>query len=189
MISITEKTLQDLQFPTVLETISAGCTTDIGKEKALQITQFRVKETLMQALLQTSEYVSSFENNNAIPNHGFDAITHEIKFLAIEDSFLEVGSFRKIATLSSTSNFLLNFLKKFDDYYPNLNARASRVEFTKDIVTLIDAIVDKYGEIKDNASPALLSIRQNMNIVRGKVNQSFGVALTQYNSLGYLDDI
>jgi DNA mismatch repair protein MutS2 len=41
----------------------------------------------MQALLQTSEYVSSFQNNNAIPNHGFDAISHEIKFLAIEDSF------------------------------------------------------------------------------------------------------
>ncbi|MEP6805203.1 MAG: DNA mismatch repair protein MutS, partial [Flavobacterium sp.] len=189
MISITEKTLQDLQFPTVLETISAGCNTDIGKEKALNITPFRDKETLMQALMQTSEYVSSFENNNAIPNHGFDAITHEIKFLAIEDSFLEVGSFRKIATLSSTANVLLTFLKKFDDYYPNLNARASRVEFTKDIVTLIDAIVDKYGEIKDNASPALLSIRQNMNIVRGKVNQSFGVALTHNNSLGYLDDI
>ncbi|RED27200.1 DNA mismatch repair protein MutS2 [Flavobacterium cutihirudinis] len=189
MISITEKTLQDLQFPTVLETISAGCNTDIGKEKALQITPFRDKETLMQSLMQTSEYVSSFQNNNAIPNHGFDAITHEIKFLAIEDSFLEVGSFRKIANLSATTNVLLNFLKKFDDYYPNLNARASRVELTKDIITAIDAIVDKYGEIKDNASPALASIRQNMNLVRGKVNQSFGVALTQYNSLGYLDDI
>ncbi|MTH16670.1 DNA mismatch repair protein MutS [Flavobacterium sp. LC2016-01] len=189
MISITEKTLQDLQFPTVLETISAGCNTDIGKEKALQIIPFRDKETLMQSLMQTSEYVSSFQNNNAIPNHGFDAITHEIKFLAIEDSFLEVGSFRKIANLSSTTNFLLNFLRKFDDYYPNLNARASRVELTKDIITAIDAIVDKYGEIKDNASPALASIRQNMNLVRGKVNQSFGVALTQYNGLGYLDDI
>ncbi|MDQ6530580.1 DNA mismatch repair protein MutS [Flavobacterium sp. LHD-85] len=189
MISITEKTLQDLQFPTVLETISDGCNTDIGKEKALQIKPFRDKEELMQSLMQTSEYVSSFQNNNAIPNHGFDAITHEIKFLAIEDSFLEVGSFRKIANLSATTNVLLNFLKKFDDYYPNLNARASRVELTKDIITAIDAIVDKYGEIKDNASPALSGIRQNMNLVRGKVNQSFGSALTQYNGLGYLDDI
>ncbi|WP_149207425.1 endonuclease MutS2 [Flavobacterium johnsoniae] len=189
MISITEKTLQDLQFPTVLETISDGCNTDIGKEKALQIKPFRNKEELMQSLMQTSEYVSSFQNNNAIPNHGFDAITHEIKFLAIEDSFLEVGSFRKIANLSATTNVLLNFLKKFDDYYPNLNARASRVELTKDIITAIDAIVDKYGEIKDNASPALAGIRQNMNLVRGKVNQSFGLALTQYNGLGYLDDI
>ncbi len=189
MIAITEKTLQDLQFPTVLETLSDICNTDIGKEKALKITPFREKETLMEALLQTSEYVSSFQNNNAIPNHGFDAITYEIKFLGIEDSFLEVGSFRKIATLSSTSNFLLNFLKKFEDYYPNLNARAAKVEYTKNIITLIDEVVDKYGEIKDNASPDLLNIRRNMNVVRGKVNQSFGVALSQYNGLGYLDDI
>ena len=189
MISITEKTLQDLQFPTVLETLSAICNTDIGKQKALEITPFKDKESLMEALLQTSEYVSSFQNNNAIPNHGFDAITHEIKFLAIEDSFLEVGSFRKIANLSSTVNFLLNFLIKFHDYYPNLNNRAAKVELTKDIITMVDEVVDKYGEIKDNASPDLLNIRRDMNLVRGKVNQSFGVALTQYNSLGYLDDI
>lgn len=189
MISITDKTLQDLQFPTVLETISSICNTDLGKQKALEITPFRDKESLMEALMQTSEYVSSFENNNAIPNHGFEAISHEIKFLAIEDSFLEVGSFRKIATLSSTVNFLLNYFKKFDDYYPNLNKRANEVEFTKDIISQIDVIVDKYGEIKDSASPVLLDIRRNMNSVRGKVNQSFGSAMTQYNSLGYLDDI
>ncbi|RTY69605.1 DNA mismatch repair protein MutS [Flavobacterium sp. LS1P28] len=189
MISITEKTLQDLQFPTVLETISTICNTDIGKQKALEITPFKDKETLVQALMQTSEYVSSFQNNNAIPNHGFDAITYEIKFLAIEDSFLEVGSFRKIATISSTVNFLLSFLRKFEDYYPNLNARANQVELTKEIITMVDEVVDKYGEIKDNASPDLLNIRRNMNAVRGKVNQSFGTALTQYNSLGYLDDI
>ena len=189
MISITEKTLQDLQFPTVLQTISDICNTDLGKQKALDITPFRDKETLMEALMQTSEYVSSFQNNNAIPNHGFDAITHEIKFLAIEDSLLEVGSFRKIANLSTTVNFLLNFLRKFDDYYPHINKRANEVELTKDIISLIDVVVDKYGEIKDNASPDLVDIRRNMNLVRGKVNQSFGIALTQYNGLGYLDDI
>jgi DNA mismatch repair protein MutS2 len=189
MISITEKTLQDLQFPTVLETISEMCNTDIGKQKALEIIPFRDKETLMNALMQTSEYVSSFQNNNAIPNHGFDAITYEIKFLAIEDSFLEVGGFRKIATISDTTNFLLNFLRKFDDYYPYLNRKASEIQITKEISSSIDVIVDKYGEIKDNASPQLSEIRKSMNLVRGKVNQSFGVALTQYNSLGYLDDI
>jgi DNA mismatch repair protein MutS2 len=189
MISITEKTLQDLQFPTVLETISAGCNTDIGAQKALEITPFKDKETLMKALLQTSEYRASFDNNNAIPNHGFDTISHEIKFLAIEDSFLEVNSFRKISAISTTSNFLLNFLKKFDEYYPNLNSRASQVEITKDIVNMIDDVLDKYGEVKDNASPDLLNIRRDMSVVRGKVNQSFGIAMSHYNSLNYLDDI
>jgi DNA mismatch repair protein MutS2 len=189
MISITTKTLQDLEFNTVLQTISEKCNTEIGKQKALEIIPFSDKELLMNALLQTSEYVSSFSNNNAIPNHGFDNLTNDLKFLAIEDSFLEVGSFRKIATLSETVNVLLLFFKKFHDYYPKLNEKASQVEYTKYIIQKIDEIVDKYGEIKDNASPDLINIRRDMNLVRGKVNQSFGQAMSQYNSLVYLDEI
>ncbi|MBY0486885.1 MAG: DNA mismatch repair protein MutS [Flavobacteriaceae bacterium] len=189
MISITEKTLQDLEFNTVLQTISDGCNTDLGKQKALEIIPFKEKNTLMNALLHTSEYVSSYSNNNAIPNHGFENINNEIKFLAIEDSQLEVSGFRKIASLSETSNFLLLFLKKFNDYYPKLNEKASQVQVTKEIIKYIDEVIDKYGEIRDNASPDLLNIRRDMNAVRGKVNQSFGIAMSQYNALGYLDDI
>jgi len=189
MISITTKTLQDLEFNTVLQTVSDACNTEIGKQKALEIVPFNDKVNLMNALQQTSEYLSSFTNNNAIPNHGFDNLTNDIKFLAIEDSFLEVGSFRKIATLSETVNVLLVFLKKFNDYYPKLNERATQVEYTKYIIQKIDEIVDKYGEIKDNASPDLINIRRDMSLVRGKVNQSFGQAMSQYNALGYLDEI
>ena len=54
---------------------------------------------------------------------------------------------------------------------------------------MIDDVLDKYGEVKDNASPELMNIRRDMSGVRGKVNQSFGIAMSQYNSLGYLDDI
>lgn len=189
MISITDKTLQDLEFNTVLQTISERCNTEIGKQKALEIIPFKDKEVLMNALLQTSEYLSSFSNNNAIPKHGFDNLTNDLKFLAIEDSFLEVSSFRKIATLSETVNVLLLFFKKFHDYYPKLNEKAAQVEYTKFIIQKIDEVVDKYGEIKDNASPDLINIRRDMNLVRGKVNQSFGQAMSQYNSLGYLDEI
>ncbi|MFT5753969.1 MAG: DNA mismatch repair protein MutS2 [Flavobacterium sp.] len=189
MISITHKTLQDLEFTTILETVSEKCNTEIGKQKALQIVPFKDKETLMDALQQTSEYVASFSNNNTIPNHGFENLTKDIKFLQIEDSFLEVGVFRKLAHLSETTNFLLKFFQKFEEYYPKLNQKASQVEYTKFIIQKIDEIVDKYGEIKDNASPDLVNIRRNIASVRGKVNQSFGMALSQYNSLGYLDDI
>lgn len=189
MISITQKTLQDLEFGTILQTISGKCNTDLGQQKALEIKPYSNKDELMNALLQTSEYQSSFSNNNAIPNHGFESITSEIKLLSIEDSFLEVSSFRKIAAISETVNTLLTFLKKFQDYYPTIYAKSTAIELTKIIIQKIDEIVDKYGEVKDNASPDLVEIRRNINVVRGKVNQSFGMALSQYNSLGYLDDI
>lgn len=189
MISITEKTLKDLEFNTVLETIASRCNTEIGEEKALAIVPFKSKEELLINLKQTSEYVSSFSNNNAIPNHGFDNINYELKFLAIEDSFLEVLSFKKIGTLAETAITLLQFLKKFESYYPNLYQKAAQIDIIKLINQRIDEVVDKFGIIKDNASPDLIEIRRNISVVRGKINQSFGMAMSQYNSLGYLDDI
>lgn len=189
MISINSKTLEDLQFGTILQSVANYCITEIGSEKAFNIQPFREKISLLAALKQTSEYVSSFENDNAFPNHGFEPMHHEIQFLGIENSTLEIAGFKKIATASETANNLLVFLDKFDDYYPALFAKALPIEKNKTINKLIDEKIDKYGEVKDNASLELSHIRKSINLIRGKVNQSFVSALSQYNSLGYLDDI
>jgi len=159
------------------------------KAKSTRNYAFQRQRTLDECAFANIGVFSVFSNNNALPNHGFENITADLKMLGIEDSFLEVTTFRKIATLSETTNALLLFLKKFNDYYPKLNERAVQVEYTKYIIQKIDEVVDKYGVIKDNASPDLINIRRDMSVVRGKVNQSFGTALSQYNALGYLDDI
>lgn len=189
MISVTSKTLQDLEFHTILQTISERCNTDLGKQKALEITPFKDAESLLPVLNQTSEYLASFTNNNAIPNHGFEAIAKELQLLNIEDSYLDVASFHKISGLTATAITLLQFLEKFKEYYPALHAKSSQLNIVKAIIKHIEEIFDKYGEVKDNASPDLLNIRRSIQQLRGKINQSFGLALSQYNSAGYLDDI
>ncbi len=189
MISITEKTLKDLEFHTILQTISERCNTEIGMEKALQIQPFQNKEILFSQLAYTNEYVASFSNNNALPNHGFETVTADLKLLAIEDSFLELIAIKKILDLSKSTNEYLKFLKKFSEYYPELYKKSLQIEFTPYVTKSIEEIVNKFGEIKDDASPDLVNIRRSINVVRGKINQSFGMALSQFNSLGYLDDI
>lgn len=189
MNRIPKQTLQDLEFPVVLESISELCITEKGKEKAYGIIPFTEEEELLQALYQTSEYLSSFSNNNVFPSHYFDLLQYEIKYLRIENSYLEPHSFRKIHQLISTANELLIFIKKFKEYYPYIALYAEKFNVNKIVLQAIDNVLDKYGEIKDTASADLLLIRKNIQLVRGKINQSFGISLTQYNSLGYLDDI
>ena len=189
MISITQKTIQDLEFDVVLNTIAELCNTDLGKTAALAITPFKEKEVLLVNLKQTSEYVSSYSNNNALPNHGFENCNTELKMLAIEDSSLELNGFRKINQLTQSTLLYIDFLKKFKEYYPQLYATSTVLDYEKSICQNIDFIIDKFGEIKDNASLDLKHIRIGINGIRGKINQSFGMALSQYNSAGYLDDI
>ncbi len=189
MISITQKTIQDLEFDVVLNTIAELCNTDLGKTAALAITPFKEKEVLLVNLKQTSEYVSSYSNNNALPNHGFENCNTELKMLAIEDSSLELNGFRKINQLTQSTLLYIDFLKKFKEYYPQLHATSTVLDYEKSICQNIDFIIDKFGEVKDNASLDLKHIRIGINGIRGKINQSFGMALSQYNSAGYLDDI
>jgi len=189
MIHIHEKTLQDLEFQTVLQQVSELCVTPLGNEKALQISPYKTREELQIALNLTNEYVSSFYNDNCIPNHGFDTITKEIKLLNIENTYLEVHGLKKIVAMSITVNTIVSFLNKFEEYYPNLNQFASHIEVTKILIEKVDGIVDRFGDIKDNASNLLFDLRQSINKIKGKINASFSTALNTYHNLEYLDDI
>lgn len=189
MKSIHTKTLNDLEFDTILGLISEQCLTELGKDNVLKIKPITDENLLLNALYQTNEFLSSLENNNAIPPHYFEAISSEIKLLQIENSILEISSFRKIKSISETVNTHILFFQKFTDYYPTLFQLTENVVFTKDIVQQIDAVIDKFGEIKNDASAELASIRSQIGAVKIKINQSFTRALSECLSADYLDDI
>ncbi|HSI68934.1 MAG TPA: hypothetical protein VK941_01790, partial [Gillisia sp.] len=67
MIKIAEKTLIDLEFPTVCEQISQFCITSLGIEKALNITPYSTGKRTMFGLNQTNEYVKSWQQDSTIP--------------------------------------------------------------------------------------------------------------------------
>ncbi len=189
MVKITAKTLEDLEFPTICQQIGEQCITDLGKEKALEMVPFKNFEETFFALYQTNEHKSSAFHETRIPNHGFEAVEREIRLLEIEGSILELGAFRKIANLSETANNQISYFKKYNEFYPTLFETTQRVQFTTDLIVEINKIIDRFGEMKSDASPLLQSIRVSIRTVKSKINSSFVSDLTKYNGLGFLDEI
>jgi DNA mismatch repair protein MutS2 len=188
-LNISQKTLQDLEFTTVLQQISEYCISGLGKEKVLEITPIPAKKTLFRELHLVDEYLASFESENKVPNHGFDNILESIKRLAIENSFLETESFLKIASTSLTVNELIKFFNKFKEQFPTLFGRVQQIELTTYVDDEIKKVIEISGEVKNNASSTLKQIRKDINYVRGKIGQSFTSALSKAIANGYLDDI
>lgn len=188
-INIHQKSLDDLEFSTVLEQLSEHCITQLGKASALDITPFANSEVLLRELEYTNEYLSSFDNDNRIPNHGFDDLNKELKILNIENTYLEVPSLQKLVSTSLTVNSILKFLEKFKEYYGSLHQLARPIESTTTIIEQVDIVVDSFGDIKDSASPALATLRKSIGQLRTKINTSFASALNKYHNLEYLDDI
>ena len=120
MSTISEKTLIDLELLTILKSVSEYCISDLGKNKTLELKPYENLEELKPELQQVNEYLSTYVNDNKIPNHYFDDIQKEIHLLNIENSYLEPASFLKILNNTNTVFELLQFFKKFKDYYPTL---------------------------------------------------------------------
>lgn len=188
-MKIPKKAFSDLEFTTVLEQLSQLAITDLGKESCTSLLPIENKEDLILQLHSVSEFASSFGNENRIPNHGFDDLSTEINLLKIENSVLEIEGFRRIASASETINILLKFFKKFREYYPNLYSQGSEIEITKELITSINNVIDRFGEVRNDASPELFQIRKNIQSVRSKIGQSFQRALSQYSTTDFLDDI
>ena len=189
MTFIPNKTFEDLEFDKVLNQISSFSITPMAKELILDLKPIENKENIELSLLITSEFKSSFENDNKIPNHGFETLKKPIQLLKIENSVLDVESFRNISYASETVNKLLYFFKKFKIYYPNLFSIGSNIELNKELKKNIDNVVNRFGEINDNASDNLFSIRKKSQEIKSKISKSFNKSLSHYNKLDYLDEI
>lgn len=188
-MNISEKTLNDLEFHTVLKTVSSLCISELGKQQASQLKPLKNKDLLIIELQQVNEYLASFLNNNRIPNHFFDDLQKELNFLAIENSYLEPEAFLKIINTCNIILELKKFLKKFKDYYPTLFSKSEEISYEKSIGESINFYITQFGEVKDSASPILKELRSSINAVRAQIGASFTKALNYYNAQGYLDDI
>lgn len=186
---IHPKTLDDLEFPAVLRQVAEFCVTEPGREQVLSIVPFREFSEIEPELKRVKEFTASFGGDNPIPNHGFEPIYRELRLFEIENSSLEISGFRKILSLSETTRILLKYFKKYEEFFVCLNSFSEEVAYTSLISEEINKRIDKYGEVRDDASPELASIRKRLNAVKGKINSSFSKALSQYAQSDYLDEI
>lgn len=187
-MQIARDTLKELEYYKILEEIAVYCYSDYGKEKVINLHPLK-KEKIKDALNCVNEYLSSFMNENFIPFKEFECIDTELKMLQIDNFTLEAKSFLKIRDLSKFVNSLILHFEKFKEYFPTLHKQISHIEYNKNIISLINNVFNRFGEIKNEASSSLKIIREQLQITRRNIQQNFDKSLSYYAQSGYLDEI
>lgn len=92
---------------------------------------------------------------------------------------------------------IVRFLQQTDDElanddevhspYPALYELAGDIMVFPQLITRINNILDKFGKIKDNASPELLRIRRELASTTGSISRSLNNILRMAQSEGYVD--
>jgi len=189
MKTIQPQTISDLEFDRVLNQLAQRALTQGGKARCLALTPMIDQAAIEIALKEVEEYKASIGSDQGFPGHHFDALTEVLHQLSIENSVLELNGFKKIKHVCGTTETIKRFLKKFDQFYIVLNDYADQITYDDQPVTLIDSILDRFGQVKDDASPELLFLRKSILRVKSSINKSFSQALSRCAQADFLDEI
>ncbi len=187
-MQISAETLKELEYQKILEEIAPFCHSEKARETILSLCPLK-KDQILDSLNCVNEYVSSFSNENFIPFGEYEDIETELKMLLIENFTLEARSFYKIRNLSQLTNSLIIHFEKFKEYFPTLHQHLAHIEYTKEIILLVNKVFNRFGEVKNDASPALQSIREQLQIVKKTIQENFDKTVTHFAQTGILDEI
>ena len=107
--------------------------------------------------------------------------------MRVEGSFLDVEEVVTLHRALTVVGGIVAFILNREEQYPALHARSRGVAAFPEIVQRIDAIVDRFGNVKDNASPGLLEIRRAVREREGQAAKRLQAVLSAAKNAGIVD--
>ena len=187
-MQILQDHLNELEFPKLLEEITPYAYSPRVAEKILNMKPLPQKEAEF-LLKKTSEYLSSYESENFIPFDEYEDIEEPLKLMLIENFRLEASAFLRIRKITEQIGKLQSFFPKFSENFPNLEEEIKNLEFRKEIIDKISAVFNRFGEVKNEASPLLKEIRESISIAKKNIQENFNKSLNHYAQQDFLDEI
>lgn len=183
---INKEDLNELEFPELLEEIIPLAYSPKTQERIVKLSPIPIEQAEL-ALKKTSEFLTSFESENAIPFNEYEDIETELKVMQIENYRLDNKSFVKIKALTEQIGKLQKFFPTLSETFPNLLEEIEDIEFHKEIIEKIDKVFNRFGEVKNDASPILKDLRTEIQHAKKAIQENFNRALTTYADV--LEDI
>ena len=149
-----------LGFEKIRKTISDRCMTDYAAQRVEEEEFSTDAQIIEQRLALTDEMrlILMFEEN--FPTTGYIDTLSFLDGLQKAGSCIDILSLGKLKTLTDTIRRLLHFFGGVKDgIYPKLKKLVSAINSFPEIQRRIETILDKYGDVKDSASDALMEIR------------------------------
>jgi len=187
-VQILQDHLNELEFPKLLEEITPYAYSPRVAEKISNIQPLPQKEAEF-LLKKTSEFLSSYESENFIPFDEYEDIEEPLKLMLIENFRLEASAFLRIRKITEQIGKLQSFFPKFSENFPNLEEEIKGLEFRKEIIDKISAVFNRFGEVKNEASPLLKEIRESISIAKKNIQENFNKSLNHYAQQDFLDEI
>ena len=179
-----------IEFLRIRELVAASCLSTLGKEKVDEMQFSTSFDEIELNLNRVDEFVHILQEEDSFPSDNFYDVRPMLRRIRVVGTWMDTETMFQLKRSLQTINSIVSFLHKNDDsdpVYPNLLSLAENVVVYPDITKRIDAIIDGYGQIKDNASPGLSDIRRQLASALTSISRSMNAILRKAQADGYVD--
>jgi DNA mismatch repair protein MutS2 len=183
-----ENTLQRFEFQKVIAQIEQRCDSDRAKRYAESLLPSEQVDTITRWLEETTEAKNIAENGIYFPEIAFPNINRELSMLGVDNSVLDGQQIIKLRKVAEVAATVIRFLGEKRELYPRLRGIVEGLYASKELIELIDQILEPNGFVKTSASKELGKARKSLAEAKQKANKAFEAAVRKYKKLGWLRD-
>lgn len=188
---------QKIGFDQIRQLLKIKCLSTLGEERVESMDFSDSYDEINRRLEQVTEFVRIIQEEDDFPSQYFFDVRPSLKRIRVEGMYMDEQELFDLRRSLETIRDIVRFLQQTDDEladndeahspYPALYELAGDIMVFPQLITRINNILDKFGKIKDNASPELLRIRRELASTTGSISRSLNNILRMAQSEGYVD--
>lgn len=176
-------------FDRIREMLHNFCLSNMGHEW-VEAVQFQDDfGNISVQLGETDEFCRIVREFDNFPSSHFFDLREALQKISIEGRFLEPEElFDLKRSLESVRAIVAFFNKQEETVFPLLKKKTQNVQIFPYIYERIDAIINKFGKIRDNATPELANIRREILTRQSNMSKRLHAILKQAQKDGLVDE-
>lgn len=181
---------QKTGFDKVRLLVSDKCLSPLGKERVADMSFSTDFAFISNELDLVDEFVKIQQGETDFPANYFFDVRYSLKRIRPEGTWMDEKELFDLKRSLQTIHDIIRFFQPDEDgeiKYPALTALAGDILVFPQLVGRIDTILDKFGKVKDSASPELQTIRREMTITMSNISRDLQSILRAAQSEGVVD--
>lgn len=178
-------------FDTVRKVLEDNCMSTLGVTHCKDMSYSNDYDTVFRQLSETNEFLSIITTKEEFPLNDFHDVTPALGSIRAAGSYMSAEELFRLRKSLGTIGAIASFFSRRNDEgvtpYPYLSRLCADMQSFNPVMKEIDAILDKFGNIKDNATPELLAIKRAIQSTTASINGILRRIIAEGKMSGTLD--
>ena len=181
---------QKIDFTQVREWIRRECDSPLGEERCKAMTFLTDARAISERVEQTAQMQQALTDATlSFPRGDIYDLREQLQRIRIEGLYLDEAELFSLQKCLQFAEEMQRFLGSLDPArYSLLTAMGSMLSLSlTPILARLDQLLDRYGELRDSASPELSRLRQELRQAEGTVARAIDRILRQAQADGLIE--